>query len=78
MTENDKKQNINITKEQKTAQETMGETHARWAMEKLNTALRGLGLPEMDIEPVIEGLRAGTITPNYIVRGVEELRRFMR
>jgi hypothetical protein len=41
-------------------------------MGKLNSALRGLGLPEMDIEPVIAGLRAGTITPNYIVGGVEE------
>ncbi|CAI2200207.1 105_t:CDS:2, partial [Funneliformis geosporum] len=41
-------------------------------MSKLNTALRGLGLPEMDIEPVIEGLRAGTITPNYFVGAVEE------
>jgi len=29
MTKNDKKQNINITKENKPAQETMGETHAR-------------------------------------------------
>jgi hypothetical protein len=41
-------------------------------MSKLNTALRGLGLPEMDIEPVISGLRAGTITPNYVVGAVEE------
>jgi hypothetical protein len=29
MTENDKKQNVNITKENKPAQETKGEQHAR-------------------------------------------------
>ncbi|CAI2196180.1 9419_t:CDS:2, partial [Funneliformis geosporum] len=39
---------------------------------KLNSALGALGLPEMDIEPVITGVKAGTILPSYIVGVVEE------